>query len=231
MKTRINAVYFINVIDEHLAKIAGVDFSFKDASLKKIVSTYSAAEPRTMGARRSRLLEIAKDKGDVFAKAFCNGTNWQDDTRAFHHAEELRNSLVHGAAYISETYNPSFNEYTPGYNFDDNGDFTMSEEMAAAFALIKPRRVVNDVELLPVFKALESAFDLAHKASDQVFISTAKYCIAAHLSNKFKHATRRQVQQMWKINNIRNRYTHTGRITATERAYVERVAKSYGVEF
>lgn len=231
MKTRINSVYFINVIDEHLAKIAGVDFSFKDASLKKIVSTYTAAEPRTMGARRSRLLSIAAKKGDAFAKAFCNGSNWQDDTRAFHHAQELRNSLVHGGSYISETYNTSFNEDTPGYKFDDNGDFTMSDEMAAAFALIKPRRVVNDVELLPVFKALECAFDLAHSANDQVFVSTAKYCIAAYISKKFKHATRRQIQQMWKINNIRNRYAHTGRITATERAYVERVAKSYGVEF
>ena len=230
MEKRINAVYFINVIDEHLAKVAGVDFSFKDASLKKIVSSYTEVEPRTMGAQRSRLLEIAREKGDAFAKAFCSGKNWQDDSRAFGHAQELRNSLAHGFE-INEKLNPLFNEFTPGYDFDDNGYFTMSDEMAAAFALIKPRRVVNDVELLPLFKSLECAFDLAHRASNQVFISTAKYCIAAHLSNRFEHASRRQIQQMWKVNNIRNRYAHTGRITAAERAYVERVAKSYGVEF
>ena len=228
---RINAVYFCNVIDEHLARIAGVEYRFKDASIKSIISNYTDEEPATMGAQRSRLLDVAKNRRDEFALTFLTTGDWRNDTAAFGNAQELRNALAHGNAITQESVD-RFNAAFPGYDFDVDGDFTLSPEMAAAFALIKPRRVVDDTALLPGFRALELAFCTRHTRDDHVFQSTAKYVIGCHLDGFTRDgATRRDCQRMWKINNIRNRYAHTGRITTAERAYCNAIATQYDVQF
>ena len=230
---RINAVYFVNVIDEHLAKIAGIDFSFKDASLKAIVDKINAGnsrEPATAGAYRDNLLYYAQKNNDAFAKAFLMTGDWRNDSAAYGQAQEIRNALAHGNAITQESVD-LFNAAFPGYDFDVDGNFTLSPEMAAAFSLIKPRRVANNVELLPTFYALECAFCERFKRPFAVFQSIAKFVIGSALRNDYSVATRRDCQEMWKINNIRNRYAHTGRITASERAYVAKIAAKYGVEF
>lgn len=230
---RINAVYFVNVIDEHLARIAGIDFSFKDASLKAIAAKINAGnsrEPATAGAYRDNLLYSAQKNNDAFAKAFLMTGDWRNDSAAYGQAQEMRNALAHGNAITQESVD-RFNAVFPGYDFDVDGNFTLSAEMASAFALIKPRRVANDVVLLPTFYALECAFCERFKRPTAVFQSIAKFVIGAALRNDYSVASRRDCQVMWKINNIRNRYAHTGRITAAERAYVEKIAAKYGIEF
>ena len=124
---------------------------------------------------RSRLLSLAEDKGDEFATMFLSGENWQNDYRAWGTIEEFRNSLAHGRALNPEGVRLA-NELTPGYDFDENGYFTLSADMEEAFSKIKST-VVNNVEHLEGFRRITSAFCDMMNDRDIIFQSAAKYVI------------------------------------------------------
>lgn len=226
---RLSVVYFVNVIDQHLSKIAGLSYSFKDASLKKIVESDDDNEPATCGMKRSRLLSLAEDKGDEFATMFLSGENWQNDYRAWGTIEEFRNSLAHGCALNPESVKLA-NELTPGYDFDENGYFTLSADMEAAFAKIKTT-VVNNVEHLEGFRRITAAFCQMMNDRNIIFQSAAKYVIRRYQRPRKGDAPKSLCRMLWKVNNIRNRYVHTGRITDAERAYCEKLAALLNTNF
>ena len=226
---RLNAVYFVNVIDSHLAKLAGLKFSFKDASLNKIVANYENKEATTCGMQRDRLLSIAKAKGDEFAAMFLTGSNWQNDYRAFGRIQDFRNRLAHGGTISQEEVDMA-NESVPGYDFDADGYFTLSDDMEAAFVKIKTT-IVNDVELLAGFRRIELAFGELVAAKGIVFQSSAKYVIRRFISPRKDDVAKSLCRSLWKMNNIRNRYVHTGRITESERAFCERLAETLNTTF
>lgn len=226
---RLNVVYFVNVIDQHLAKIAGLNYSFKDASLKKIVENDDDNEPATCGMQRSRLLSIAKDKGDEFATMFLSGENWQSDYRAWGTIEEYRNMLAHGRELNPEGVALT-NENNPGYDFDVDGNFTLSADMEAAFSKIKTT-VVNNVEHLAGFNRISTAFCHMMVERDIIFQSSAKYVIRRYRRPIKGDAPKSMCKMLWKVNNIRNRYVHTGRITDAERACCEKLAALLNTSF
>ena len=226
---RLNVVYFVNVIDQHLAKLAGLNYSFKDASLKKIVESEDDNEPATCGMKRSRLMSIAQDKGDEFATMFLSGENWQNDYRAWGTIEEYRNSLAHGCALNPEGVKLT-NELNPGYDFDVDGNFTLSADMEAAFSKIEST-VVNNVEHLEGFRRITSAFCDMMVERNIIFQSAAKYVIRRYRRPIKGDAPKSLCKMLWKVNNIRNRYVHTGRITESERAYCEKLAALLNTSF
>lgn len=226
---RLNVVYFVNVIDQHLAKIAGLNYSFKDASLKKIVESEDDNEPATCGMKRSRLMSIAQDKGDEFATMFLSGENWQNDYRAWGTIEEYRNMLAHGRELNPEGVALT-NENIPGYDFDVDGNFTLSADMEAAFSKIKTT-VVNNVEHLAGFNRISTAFCRMMVERDIIFQSSAKYVIRRYQRPRKGDASKSLCRMLWKVNNIRNRYVHTGRITDAERAYCEKLATLLNTSF
>lgn len=226
---RLNVVYFVNVIDQHLSKIAGLSYSFKDASLKKIVESDENKEPATCGMVRSRLLSLAQDKGDEFATMFLSGENWRNDYRAWGTIEEYRNSLAHGHALNPEGVKLT-NELNPGYDFDEEGNFTLSADMEEAFSKIKTT-VVNNVEHLAGFNRISTAFCRMMVERDIIFQSSAKYIIRRYRRPRKGDASKSLCRMLWKVNNIRNRYVHTGRITESERAYCEKLAALLNTSF
>lgn len=226
---RLNVVYFVNVIDQHLAKIAGLSYSFKDASLKKIVESEDDNETATCGMQRSRLMSIAQNKGDEFATMFLAGENWQNDYRAWGTIEEYRNALAHGRALNPEGVKLA-NELTPGYDFDEKGYFTLSADMEAAFSKIKTT-VVNNVEHLEGFRRITSAFCDMMVERNIIFQSAAKYVIRRYRRPIKGDAPKSLCRLLWKVNNIRNRYVHTGRITESERACCEKLAALLNTNF
>ena len=226
---RLNVVYFVNVIDQHLAKLAGLNYSFKDASLKKIVESDEDNEPATCGMKRSRLMSIAQDKGDEFATMFLSGENWQNDYRAWGTIEEYRNALAHGRALNPEGVKLT-NELNPGYDFDVDGNFTLSADMEAAFSKIEST-VVNNVEHLEGFRRITSAFCDMMVERNIIFQSAAKYVIRRYRRPIKGDASKSLCRMLWKVNNIRNRYVHTGRITDAERACCEKLAALLNTSF
>lgn len=226
---RLNVVYFVNVIDQHLSKIAGLSYSFKDASLKKIVESDEDNEPATCGMKRSRLMTIAQDKGDEFATMFLSGENWRNDYRAWGTIEDFRNRLAHGCT-ISQEEIDMCNENIPGYDFDVDGNFTLSADMEAAFSKIKTT-VVNNVEHLAGFNRISTAFCRMMVERDIIFQSSAKYVIRRYRRPRKGDASKSLCRMLWKVNNIRNRYVHTGRITDAERAYCEKLAALLNTSF
>lgn len=226
---RINAVYFINVIDAHLAKVAGIDFSFKDASLAKIVAKISenpnANKPRTCGMDRSRLLSIAIQKGDSFAKTFLHGENWKKDYMMFGALESFRNTLAHGGTLSQESVD-SWNAHIEGFNLDADGYFDLTADMETAFAMIKTK-VADSVEYLASFRRIELAFGELVRSNGEVFRGSAEHVISRALEGRVG----RSLRSLWKVNNIRNRYVHTGRITAKELDYCRRFAASLNTTF
>lgn len=226
---RLNVVYFVNVIDQHLAKIAGLNYSFKDASLKKIVESDEDNEPATCGMQRSRLMSIAQDKGDEFATMFLSGENWQNDYRAWGTIEEYRNMLAHGRELNPEGVALT-NENNPGYDFDVDGNFTLSADMEAAFSKIKTT-VVNNIEHLAGFNRISTAFCHMMVERNIIFQSAAKYVIRRYQRPRKGDASKSLCRMLWKVNNIRNRYVHTGRITDAERACCEKLAALLNTSF
>lgn len=226
---KLNAVYFLNVIDAHLAKLAGIDFSFKDASLDKIVADVNGKEATTCGMKRDALMANASRKNDAFAKAFLNGENWQNDYRAFGFIQDARNTLAHGGKLTQESVD-MMNELIPGYDFDVDGNFTLSADMEAAFALIKTT-VKNDVDHLAGFRRLEVAACELASANGVIYQTTAKYVIRRFQNPRNNDLAKSLCRRLWKANNIRNRYAHTGRLTTAERAFCEKLASDLNTTF
>lgn len=229
--TTINAVYFVNLVDYQLRRDLDPAYVWTDANLDECVAE-SKANPRrrtaTFGQTWRENLNRAREIGGAFATAAAATKNFYFDMTW---AVDSRNHAAH-----------------------NGGDATteISDDTAALLKRFATRVIKDDSSLLPLFcrindsvrKSMESmgifwsldgsvaqyiVGSLAHDGETQTWTSPTgerKTIVAEYPLG----LTKREARAFWKFNNIRNRYAHTGRISARDRAWVAQYATRVGVE-
>lgn len=227
----INAVYFVNLVDYLIRRDLDPAYSWRDADLDECVAESKANPYRrttTFGQVWRDNLDRAREIGGAFATAAAATKNFYTDLAW---AVTDRNHAAH-----------------------NGGDATteVSVETAALLKRFATRAIKDDSSLLPLFCEINDAVRKSIESKGIYWSVTAS--VAQHIVGSLAHdgetqtwtspngermtivaeyplgLTKREARAFWKFNNIRNRYAHTGRITARDRAWVAQYATRVGVE-
>ena len=96
---KVNVVYFVNVIDEHLAKVCEEDWTFEDRDLDEVrrYGDFQSDVPQTANRLRpDRYFDAAEIYEDEFAKATREDRHFQYFLEG---AVELRDCIAHNLFY------------------------------------------------------------------------------------------------------------------------------------
>lgn len=244
MKTR-NATTVINLIDAHLHRVLNIPANYGRASLEAAVNAVANGEYRdkvldgTFGQTIHARLHFAKQKGDAFAAAILVDNPREANNRwcVLTAILDARRSTAHGTERADDVIKRDVKLY--GYNVEIHGNEIIDapDFFWNALDLIDARGIRDDVSLLDAFNKVDAAVNAAHRFNRTTLrraivdvYYTAKLYGSKVAKNYFKRISRRQCRAYWRFLNIRDRYVHTGNITVTERAWLAKYAKSYGVE-
>lgn len=210
---KVNAVYFVNTIDAHLAKVCGESWSFESRSFEEACEQsfgleFSDADRRSANAKRRDRWEDADYEEDEFAVATVDDKEFQ---RAVEKAVEYRDAVAHNLYYEGDL---------------ENGEIELSDHVAELFAMIDSD-VEDSTEFCEGFNRIESAMRKQIDARWKMRSSFGGLLLKVKLYDdqpEFEGFDYDLVSRVWDVNEIRNRYVHTGRLTDDERAFCEAVA-------
>lgn len=220
---KVNVVYFVNVIDEHLAKVCEEDWTFENRDLDEVrrYGDFQSDVPQTANRLRDgRYFDAAEIYEDEFAKATREDRKFQyflDD------AVELRDSIAHNLFYEGR--------------LEHDGEFVeLPEEVAAAFKMIEPETtIVDDASYFKGFDRIEMKMrKMITECWGRMSCSYGGMMIRAALyqdEEEFADFDQDLLTRVWNVNEIRNRYAHTGLLTDDEKRYCESVAHELYVSF
>ena len=243
---KINVLNLCNAVDALLRKVEGK--KWEDADFSSIVAKVKRGDNRgrvsSFGATFEARLAAAVEKGDSFAVALRDALNaWQNLQRAGKELRpfplfflvEARNDVAHRGVVDSARLRYAA-EYYPELELDAAGFF----ELPAALDCVTPILETvdnNAAEIVKAFIAIEAAVRVKHGVLGSASIAQALVAGAAAGMDGIggaegaKKLAGRAIASFWKLNNIRNRYIHTGKIRKADSAFVARFAAKYGVEF
>ena len=227
----------INLLDAHLRKVLNIATNWKGSSLKDAVANPVWKDKLingTFGQTIAARLGWAAEKNDTVAKMFVV-ENYRETCRRWRvlcAVLDARRAEAHGnggkttTTVLADDYNVVIegNEIVeaPAFFFD-------------ALAMIDARGIADDDALLSIFNAVEAKVKgkLNVKGSVAGYIVDALRVVAtnpAAAKAHFAAMSRREMTSYWKFNQLRNQYAHTGKIAASDRAWLVKFAAKYNVE-
>ena len=218
---KINAIYFINAIDEHLATVNGKSWDFPAKTYEEAFeSSYdSFNDERTYSANHNRdayWYDAAEFENDAFAAATYDDEEFQ---RVVEKAVEYRDAIAHGLFYEGDL---------------KNGEIELSDRLYDLFKTIEPNVVENN-EYFDSFNRIEDAMRKEINARWRMSrTSFGRMLLNAKLyeeEQEFDGFDYELAARVWKANEIRNRYVHTGRLSDDDRAFCANVAHDLCVKF
>lgn len=243
---RINVLTLCNAIDARLRKAEGK--KWEDADFASIVAKVKRGDNRgrvcSFGATFESRLAAAVEKDDSFAVALRDSLNaWQKLQRAGKEARpfplffliEIRNDVAHRGVVDSARLRSASQNY-PELELDECGFFELPAALSCVASIMKTDDDIA-IEIVKAFIEIEAAVRVKHGILGSATIAQSMIESAAAGAdeiggyNNAKKLTGRAAASFWKLNNIRNRYIHTGSLRKADADFVARFAAKYGVEF